>query len=72
MLSATAPILTDGTAPCFQGTPHVDHQDVAFQYAVSLGDFVGGGELCIEDADHPDAVWVVETKDRVASEPIRP
>ena len=37
----------------FQGSPHTDHLDVAFQYAVSLGDFNGGGELCVEDAKDP-------------------
>ena len=62
----------------FQGSPHVDHSDVSFQYALSLGDFGGGGgggggvggggggELCVEDAARADALWVVETRDRVA------
>mmetsp|Transcript_73511 Transcript_73511/g.186277 ORF Transcript_73511/g.186277 Transcript_73511/m.186277 type:complete len:487 (+) Transcript_73511:84-1544(+) len=49
----------------FQGSPHIDSSDVTYQYAVSIGDFTSGGELCIE-GDRPDRVWVVDTHDRVA------
>ena len=56
----------------FAGSPHIDYNDVTFQYAVSLGDFGvqnegdAAGELCVEDSTRPDSVWVVETKDRIA------
>ena len=30
----------------FVASPHVDKEDKSYQYAMSLGDFCGGGELC--------------------------
>jgi hypothetical protein len=32
----------------FVGSPHIDDRDQTDQYAVSLGDFTGGGELCLD------------------------
>lgn len=32
----------------FVASPHIDERDTSFQYAVSLGDFRGGGQLCVE------------------------
>ncbi len=32
----------------FQGSPHVDREDRSHQYALSLGDFSAGGELCVD------------------------
>eukprot|EP00933_Yihiella_yeosuensis_P041345 TRINITY_DN35739_c0_g1_i1.p1 TRINITY_DN35739_c0_g1~~TRINITY_DN35739_c0_g1_i1.p1 ORF type:complete len:608 (-),score=111.23 TRINITY_DN35739_c0_g1_i1:161-1984(-) len=49
----------------FQGTPHIDASDVSYQYALSLGDFEEGGELCVE-SDEPDKVYMVNTHDRIA------
>ncbi|CAK0824798.1 unnamed protein product [Prorocentrum cordatum] len=49
----------------FQGSPHIDGSDVTFQYAASLGDFEGGGELCVE-GDQPEQVFVVDTRNRMA------
>lgn len=49
----------------FQGSPHIDPVDVSFQYAMSLGDFSTGGELCVEGSA-PNQVWVVKTKDCIA------
>ena len=51
----------------FTGSPHVDKEDVTFQYALSLGDFgeSGGGELVVE-SESGDERWVVETRNRVA------
>ena len=51
----------------FTGSPHVDKDDVTFQYALSLGDFAqsGGGELVVE-SESGDERWVVETRNRVA------
>ena len=51
----------------FTGSPHVDKEDVTFQYALSLGDFAesGGGELVVE-SESGDERWVVETRNRVA------
>ena len=50
----------------FTGSPHVDKDDVTFQYAVSLGDFGDvGGELVVESEDGAFR-WEVDTRDRVA------
>ena len=48
----------------FVGSPHIDQHDIAPQYAVALGDFRCGGELCIESG--PLEVVVVNTKNRIA------
>ena len=32
----------------FQGSPHLDVEDRSYQYALSLGDFSVGGELCLD------------------------
>ena len=58
----------------FVASPHMDDRDRSFQYAVSLGDFKNGGELCVEgkndDGESPgprvDYVNVVETRNRIA------
>jgi hypothetical protein len=52
----------------FVSSPHIDDRDQTFQYAVSLGDFTRGGELCVDglDARGKDVVHVVETHNRVA------
>merc|ERR1711865_1355409 len=49
----------------FQGSPHVDANDVTYQYAVSLGSFDRGGELCVEGID-PSEVHILNTHDRIA------
>ena len=49
----------------FVASPHVDMRDVSFQYAMALGDFEGGGELCVEAADGRTR-WCVETRGRLA------
>uniref|UniRef100_A0A7S0FHT5 RRM domain-containing protein n=1 Tax=Pyrodinium bahamense TaxID=73915 RepID=A0A7S0FHT5_9DINO len=49
----------------FQGSPHTDTSDVTYQYAVSLGSFSAGGELCVEGVQ-PDEVYVVDTHSRIA------
>mmetsp|Transcript_68884 Transcript_68884/g.150553 ORF Transcript_68884/g.150553 Transcript_68884/m.150553 type:complete len:573 (-) Transcript_68884:21-1739(-) len=48
------------------GSPHIDSSDVRHQFAVSLGDFEGGGELCVESMEDCSQVFVVETKNRIA------
>jgi len=48
----------------FTGSPHVDMGDRCWQYAISLGDFHSGGELCVETA--PDRVCVIDTHGRLA------
>eukprot|EP00934_Nitzschia_sp_Nitz4_P008285 Nitzschia sp. Nitz4//scaffold142_size57810//32794//34809//NITZ4_006497-RA/size57810-processed-gene-0.20-mRNA-1//-1//CDS//3329536394//8275//frame0 len=47
----------------FVASPHIDHRDQSFQYAISLGTFETGGELCVEgiDADGNVFVNVVDT-----------
>ena len=64
----------------FVASPHIDDRDESFQYAVSLGEFEGGGELCVEGRrkrlieketlkdiyyDY-DYVNVVDTRNRIA------
>jgi hypothetical protein len=34
----------------FCGSPHIDTHDVGYQWALSLGTFSGGGQLCLEVA----------------------
>lgn len=52
----------------FVASPHIDHRDQTFQYAVSLGNFGPGGELCVEgrDASGQEIVNVVTTQNRIA------
>ena len=50
----------------FEGSPHVDARDVMYQYAISLGAFTHGGELCVESAEDPSSVHVLTTRDRIA------
>jgi len=63
----------------FVASPHIDDRDQSFQYAVSLGNFTEGGELCVEGTQLPERragktskedsiefVNVVETKNRIA------
>lgn len=33
----------------FRGSPHIDQNDFSVQYALSVGDFDEGGELCVEE-----------------------
>ena len=47
----------------FRGSPHIDAQDISYQWALSLGDFEGGA-LCIESS--PTEVIVVDTRNRPA------
>ena len=49
----------------FVGSPHVDGEDKSHQYAVALGDYGRGGELCVESEDGTTR-WVVDTRDSVA------
>lgn len=49
----------------FVASPHIDEKDQNYQYAVSLGDFTGGGQLCVESQDG-DSVDVVNTVNRIA------
>lgn len=58
----------------FVASPHIDDRDQSYQYAVSLGEFTTGGELCVEGNKKPSSssgaettfVNVVETKNRIA------
>jgi hypothetical protein len=45
----------------FEGSPHIDARDASYQYATSLGSFAEGGELCVENADDPTTVHVLNT-----------
>lgn len=42
-----------------------DRFDTSFQYAISVGDFRGGGELCVEENDGR-GVALVRTQNRLA------
>ena len=47
----------------FVGSPHVDGEDKSHQYALALGDYGQGGELCVESEDGATR-WVVDTRGR--------
>ncbi|KAL1526122.1 hypothetical protein AB1Y20_014851 [Prymnesium parvum] len=47
----------------FVGSPHIDHCDTTYQFALALGDFEGG-ELCVEQDEQ--TVCAVDTKGRIA------
>jgi hypothetical protein len=48
----------------FQSSPHVDMNDKTWQFAFSVGDFDGGGELCVEMS--PSEVCAIDTHNRLA------
>ena len=58
----------------FVASPHIDDRDQSYQYALSLGSFEGGGELCVEgyqldvrgNEPEVDYVNVIETKNCIA------
>eukprot|EP00435_Cladocopium_sp_Y103_P041798 s1458_g11.t1 len=42
----------------FRGSPHIDQNDFSVQYALAVGDFASGGELCVEEATgEVDEFW---------------
>ena len=49
----------------FVASPHVDEKDCTYQYAVSLGDYEGGGQLCVESEDG-SCLEVITTRNRIA------
>ena len=49
----------------FVASAHVDKADQSFQFALSLGNFSGGGELCVESADGQRR-WRIDTRNRLA------
>jgi hypothetical protein len=49
----------------FVASPHVDKEDRSHQYAMSLGDFKNGGELCVESADGQRR-WMIDTRAKLA------
>ncbi len=63
----------------FIASPHIDDRDQSYQYAISLGDFTNGGQLCVEGwmsvnggdkeddgGEEEDYVNVVDTHNRIA------
>ena len=48
----------------FRGSPHRDRHDKSYQYALSLGDFGGGGRLMAETGD-PGTIVAYETRGRL-------
>lgn len=48
----------------FKSSPHVDMNDKSFQYALSMGDFFNGGQLCVEAS--AAEVVSVDTKNALA------
>ena len=47
----------------FRGSPHIDQNDLSVQYAMSVGDFESGGELCVEES--PCLVRALDTRNRL-------
>jgi hypothetical protein len=50
----------------FVGSPHIDDRDQTYQYALSLGNFGDGGQLCVDDGGSKDCLHVVNTHNRIA------
>jgi hypothetical protein len=50
----------------FEGSPHTDDRDVTHQLALSVGDWEGGGELCVE-SEVLNEVCVVTTRNHIAA-----
>lgn len=40
---------TEAVTKNFRGSPHIDQNDFSVQYALFVGDFDEGGELCVEE-----------------------
>ena len=49
----------------FVASPHIDFKDRNYQYAVALGDFEQGGQLCVE-SEQGKSVEIIDTKHRIA------
>jgi hypothetical protein len=50
-----------------RGSPHIDSGDISYQYAISLGGFTTGGQLCVESEEPGGGkVMVVDTHNKVA------
>ena len=47
----------------FRGSPHIDQNDFSVQYALSVGDFDEGGELCVEDGHQLEEIGKFRMKD---------
>lgn len=47
----------------FRGSPHIDQNDFSVQYALAVGDFASGGELCVEE--NPFLVRGLNTHNRL-------
>ena len=58
----------------FVASPHIDDRDLSFQYAVALGDFTTGGELCVEgtiiaEKQHPISIGGDDGNDKETPQP---
>ena len=49
----------------FEGSPHVDSEDKCYQYVLSVGNFTGGGELCVRD-ERAGELHVVDSRNKLA------
>ena len=49
----------------FIASPHVDKEDKSFQYAMAIGAYEGGGELCVESRDGRRR-WLIDTREKLA------
>ena len=47
----------------FHASPHVDQNDLSVQYALSVGSFDEGGELCVEA--NPHLICCLDTRNRI-------
>lgn len=53
----------------FVSSPHRDDRDTTFQYALSLGTFTSGGELCVDEFNEKSqypVIHVINTHNRIA------
>ena len=56
----------------FVASPHIDDKDQSYQYAISLGNFENGGQLCVEGTtcdekgNKSQYINVVDTHNKIA------
>lgn len=64
-IDATFPYDTLAVTKNFISSPHIDKDDVSYQFSMSFGEFSDGGELCVEARDGSSR-WMIDTREKMA------
>jgi len=64
-VDANFPYDTLAVTKNFISSPHIDKDDVSYQFSMSFGEFSGGGELCVEARDGSSR-WMIDTREKMA------